>query len=379
MTAPVVKGWCPGALRPMMSGDGLVVRVKPMMGRLTRDQVLGLCDVAERCGNGTIDLTARANLQIRGVVNHAVLVAALRKLGLVDADVALEGKRNIIVAPFDGVDASGGGYSLKKKMHDLLVESMRIWPELPSKMGVALDLGGAPVLQSAAADFRLEMSAQGMILRAEGCATGVLVSVEEAVAQLVEMMKWFVSSGGCDAGRMKRHLGDVELPERFRGVAPLAAGARPALGVHGQNILLGAAFGQLRAEALQDVMADATAMRVTPWRMFVLEDTHDAGTFFAEDNPLMHVNACAGAPACEQGLQATRDLAAHVAPMLNGQSAHISGCTKGCAHPRTADVVIVGSEGGYDLVRNGRACDTPIRTGLTPDDILQELATPDAL
>ena len=30
--APEVKGWCPGAHRPMMSGDGLVVRVRPLMG-----------------------------------------------------------------------------------------------------------------------------------------------------------------------------------------------------------------------------------------------------------------------------------------------------------------------------------------------------------
>ena len=29
MSAPVIQGWCPGALRPMMSGDGLVVRVRP--------------------------------------------------------------------------------------------------------------------------------------------------------------------------------------------------------------------------------------------------------------------------------------------------------------------------------------------------------------
>ncbi len=27
-----VKGWCPGALRPMESGDGLVVRVRPRAG-----------------------------------------------------------------------------------------------------------------------------------------------------------------------------------------------------------------------------------------------------------------------------------------------------------------------------------------------------------
>ena len=37
MSRPEAKGWCPGAYRPMMSGDGLVVRVRPTLARLTRD------------------------------------------------------------------------------------------------------------------------------------------------------------------------------------------------------------------------------------------------------------------------------------------------------------------------------------------------------
>ena len=37
-SAPKVYGWCPGALRPMMSGDGLVVRIRAPLGRLTSEQ-----------------------------------------------------------------------------------------------------------------------------------------------------------------------------------------------------------------------------------------------------------------------------------------------------------------------------------------------------
>ena len=36
MSAPVAaKGWCPGALRPMESGDGLIARIRPRGGRLS--------------------------------------------------------------------------------------------------------------------------------------------------------------------------------------------------------------------------------------------------------------------------------------------------------------------------------------------------------
>lgn len=83
MTAPVIRGWCPGALRPMESGDGLVVRVRPPGGRLTAAQGRALAAAARIHGNGLIDLTARASLQLRGAsaAGHAALVAELRAAG----------------------------------------------------------------------------------------------------------------------------------------------------------------------------------------------------------------------------------------------------------------------------------------------------------
>ncbi|MEC7256728.1 MAG: hypothetical protein VXW58_02815, partial [Pseudomonadota bacterium] len=91
---PVVKGWCPGAHRPMMSGDGLIVRVRPRLGRLSRAQVLGLCEAAATHSGGIIDLTNRANLQLRGVAEdaHESLLAQLFALGLVDADPETEAR-----------------------------------------------------------------------------------------------------------------------------------------------------------------------------------------------------------------------------------------------------------------------------------------------
>ena len=54
-----VKGWCPGALRPMQSGDGLVVRIRPRSG-VEPHELRVLADAARRFGNGHIDLTRRA-------------------------------------------------------------------------------------------------------------------------------------------------------------------------------------------------------------------------------------------------------------------------------------------------------------------------------
>ncbi|MFN7225608.1 MAG: precorrin-3B synthase, partial [Paracoccaceae bacterium] len=64
MSAPAVRGWCPGALRPMLSGDGLVVRVRPPAGALSAAQAAGIAALAARHGNGFVELTNRANLQL---------------------------------------------------------------------------------------------------------------------------------------------------------------------------------------------------------------------------------------------------------------------------------------------------------------------------
>src|SRR5206468_4102649 len=102
MSAFSVKGWCPGALRPMQSGDGLVVRVRPFGGRLDAAQISGLAHLAERHGNGLLDVTSRANLQIRGVsaTSHRLLLDGLSQLALLDPDAETESRRNILVTPF---------------------------------------------------------------------------------------------------------------------------------------------------------------------------------------------------------------------------------------------------------------------------------------
>ena len=88
-----VKGWCPGALKPMQSGDGLIVRVRPRCGMLSPDELIVLAEAAQRFGNGHIDLTRRANLQIRGVSEETLpgLHEVIDRLGLLELDTARGG------------------------------------------------------------------------------------------------------------------------------------------------------------------------------------------------------------------------------------------------------------------------------------------------
>src|SRR5262245_18738431 len=170
MSGFAVKGWCPSALRPMLSGDGFVVRVQPRIGRLTSAQALEVAELAKRLGNGLIDLTGRANLQIRGVRHRDqdAIAAALDRLGLIHADAELEAQRNILVAPFwrDGDDTQWIAAGLER--------ALAAGPlSLPQKFGFAVDCGMTRLLAQSPADIRIERGAQdGLIVRADGAAEG---------------------------------------------------------------------------------------------------------------------------------------------------------------------------------------------------------------
>jgi precorrin-3B synthase len=44
---------------------------------------------------------------------------------------------------------------------------------------------------------------------------------------------------------------------------------------------------------------------------------------------------------------------------------HVSGCAKSCASSAAASVTLVGRDGRFDLVRNGKAGDAPLLFGLS--------------
>jgi precorrin-3B synthase len=145
---------------------------------------------------------------------------------------------------------------------------------------------------------------------------------------------------------------------------------------------IGFAFGHADASSLHGLIqiadaAGAGALVAAPSRILIavgLSSQHAASEFAAQaaglgfivsaDDPRRRVIACAGAPLCASGHIATRTLApliAEVAAPLHGKLAtiHLSGCAKGCAHPRKAALTIVGSPAGCELVADGSARDAP--------------------
>jgi len=376
MSAFEIKGWCPSALRPMLSGDGLVVRLRPRGGRLSSAQAAGIAELSARHGNGLIDFTSRANLQIRGVrdESHEPLVEGLDRLGLVDAELDAETRRNILVSPFwnEGDDIQ----SLTAELEQALGKQPL---GLPEKFGFAIDCGESRVLGKAPADIRIERGTGGeLIVRADGASRGRTVARDDAIEAVLSLAEWFVASGGVKGGRgrMAAHLATATLPDALAGyAAPAPMVAPPEPGIRAGGALVGLAFGQLQNATLDHLAALTPGLRMTPWRMIFLESVrempaHD-GLVTRADDPLLRVVACTGAPSCPEAHAETRALAASLAPHIPEDARlHVSGCAKGCAHPGSSALTLVGTADGLDLVRDGSPRDAAEMHGLTRAQLL---------
>ena len=366
MARPSPKGWCPGAYRPMQSGDGLIVRVRPRLARLSAEQSTGLAEISMVFGNGTIDLTNRANLQLRGVQPAGIdpVLKKLDDLGLLDKDEATETRRNVLCAP----DWESGD-----ETHQLTTEllaRLAELPTLPAKFGFAIDAGVAPVLSDASADIRIERgSSGGLILRADGSPLGMPLAVHDAIDRLVALAKWFIGAGG--TSRMAKLIGETPLPDWSRPSEPPAKPRKiPLPGLTEFGRYIGIAFGQMDASALAELAK--SSIRVTPWRLLLLESVDiplpTGRMILHEDDALLRIDACPGAPMCSAASVQTRSVALGMKPPP-GRSLHISGCAKGCARAKPADVTLVGRSGRFDVVKHGSAWDMPVLTGLLPEEI----------
>jgi precorrin-3B synthase len=424
MTAWEIKGWCPGALRPMQSGDGLVVRIRPPMGRLTPTQAAAIAHAAKTHGNGIIDLSARANLQLRGVTeaSHPRLIDDLRAHSLIDLDIETETLRNLIVTPFRtsppppspphtgegspqgqparttpapgtslpptwGRDGEGGHPASHAIDTDTLAATLTAaltrMPQLPGKFGFALDTGPRPALTQASADIRVERGPDGgLILRPEGHPLGQPVT--DLAADATAMANWFVANGGITngRGRMAALTARGSVPPNCT-LAPADPLPTPSPGLHPDGALVALAFGQMRAETLHALAELDHEIRPTPWRMLLLVGATTLpaipGLITNPADPILRITACTGAPVCPQGLADTRHLARQLAPHLAAtQTLHLSGCAKGCAHPGPADLTLTATGQGYDLILGGTASDTPNLTGLSPQAIQDHLKAPNA-
>lgn len=336
------RGWCPSLYAPMASGDGLLVRVKPPGARLTPGQALAFAEACGRFGNGVVELTQRGNLQVRGLATGTVgpFAAAMVAAGLAEADPALEVRR-VVMAPVllgDDPGMAGDAGEMVAGLEAAFLADERL-AGLPGKFALAVDAGGVLGGRAVAAD---------LVAWTDGRARGVSVACRDVAAAPVGFLPYGetgVGAFGCAPPFGQMGAGDLVR------LAEVAGRLGTVIWVSAWRTLL---LGQIGVDGVDRVMA---ALGECPGPGFIT----DAG------DARLQVTACPGGPACGSGSVAARRDAGRLRPSV---PVHVSGCAKGCAHPGVAAWTLVGREGLYDVVRDGRAGDAPMAVGLAFEDAM---------
>ncbi|WP_095202281.1 precorrin-3B synthase [Mesorhizobium carmichaelinearum] len=187
MNAFTRRGACPALSAPMLTGDGLLVRLNPVAGGLSPKLLIGLAESALRHGNGIMEVTARGSLQIRGLTaeSAALLAAEVDALGIaVRTGVPVE------TGPLAGIDPQeiSDPRPLAERIR-VAVEDAGLTQRLGPKVSVVVDGSGQLTMDAVTADVRLKavQSDEGVLwtvsIAVDGQSPKLLATVEDDAAR----------------------------------------------------------------------------------------------------------------------------------------------------------------------------------------------------
>ncbi len=317
---------CPGALQVHPAADGPLARVRLPGGDLTGAQ-LGVLAAA---GDGVLELTSRANVQVRGVRDPAGFAAAVAAAGLLPSP-SHERVRNVLASPLDGSAAFRG-------VVRALDEAICAAPELAGLSGrflFAVDDGSGDVA-GLGADVLLMSRGDRFAVVAGNTDLRLRLPPAEAVHEAVKVAQNFLRVSD----------GAWRIPEgAFEGVPADLPKPRTSgyVGDFGETTGALVPLGRLTTRQAA-VLAEAAWLRVTPWRtVLVPKGTRlPDGLVTDPGDPWSHVSACTGSPGCAKSLS---DVQADAHPI--GPPVHWSGCARRCGRPRGEVVDLIATPSGY--------------------------------
>jgi len=301
--------------------NALMCRLRMPNSILSAHQLRGLADLAEQCGGGYVDLTTRANLQIREIAakNAPALLTGLQELGLTSRGSGADNIRNITGSPTAGIDPQEliDTRPLCQAMHHYILNHREMYG-LPRKFNIAFDGGGrVPVLEDTNdIGFVAAQAADGIYFRLQlggitghhdfAHETGVVLRPDECVKAAGAVVRAFIAHGNRTdrtKARLKYVLDRMGRDEFLKEVekeygAPLrrAAGItlepRPTadkhghIGVHAQKqaglSYLGIVLpvGRITSEQMRGLAEIAErfgsgTLRLTVWQNLLISDVAD--------------------------------------------------------------------------------------------------------
>jgi precorrin-3B synthase len=351
---------CPGALRLHTADDGHVARIRVPGGRLTAPQLLALCDLADRLGDGALHLTSRGNLQVRGLSADAGAAVAmlLQDAGLLPS-LAHDRVRNVVASPFGGaaVEAALAAFDRALIADEPLVA-------LSGRFLFGIDDGSGDIV-SLRPDLNAVPHPDGWQLLFDGRPSDLVGPASHVLIQGAHRFLELRDAHAPNAWRVS------DLPETVRD--QIGGGRRQRVSAENERAFVHSEVGareECFVEAWVPLGVNSTAawravtsladrMRITPWRSVVIVDPHDSelagialqrwGFLPSADEPLARTTACIGRPGCASALNDVRRDALQLATQNAGRL-HVSGCERRCGHPRGARTEATAQPGGNYLI-----------------------------
>ncbi|MBM3531858.1 MAG: precorrin-3B synthase [Alphaproteobacteria bacterium] len=393
---------CPGLFRIVAALDGGLCRLKVPLGRLSAAGAQAIAEAARQHGNGTIEITNRANLQLRGILAgaEAALAAELIAAGLGPRHPESDDVRNVLISPIAGLDPQQR-LDVGPIATDILahVETDAGCRTLSPKFSVLVDGGESVAVVDHPHDIWLAaMDSETFALGIAGCppverdSTPFLaIASRDAGRAIASALALFLEEAGGDPeitrirhllGRLSREAIIDRLSKPLGARANLADKARhwrrptPAamghVGVRAQRqeglSAVGAVppLGRLSPDGLAHLadLADenGSELRLTPWQSVMIPDIRQEravrvvealeslGFVCEPGHPLAAIVACVGSAGCAKGRGDTKADAMKFSDIADRGFLHLSGCERSCAAAGVADMTLLASAPGvYDL------------------------------
>jgi sulfite reductase beta subunit-like hemoprotein len=196
---------CPGVLMLHQAADGRLARIRVPGGRLSAEQLRALAD-ATGLGNGLLDLTARANVQVRGLDELAAgsVAARLNRCGLLPS-VAHDRARNVIAS------ATAGRHPRSLAATDAVVAAIDdrlcadpVLADVPGRFLFVVDDGSGLALERLGDVTLVARDRDTYALALGGWATAKPVSADRAAAVAVAAAAAFLAERARGSERASR-------------------------------------------------------------------------------------------------------------------------------------------------------------------------------